>query len=416
MRRLIMLFVILSMILLSKPTSAEIPPYMQFQGKATDAQDAPLNGSYKITFRIYDVESGGSPIWSERHDAVGIENGVFSMLLGGISPLDISFDKPYWISIEINTTDGTGEMPRQRITSVGYAYRAEEANRAEMADYASIAAEANRLATKEGGYDPSTLVTGQIWFEPAAGLDTNIKLLLHFDVDNGDKYVKDSSLSGHSITLQGDARLSRAAKKWGNASIYLDGNGDYLTIPYSSDWDIISSGDYTIDFWAKHNNASTMVSYLSLGDSRGNNSWNLYRTTGNQISFWILSGGSNIFTITSTGTGNILNNAEWHHIALCKVGNDYGIYVDGGLAANGTCSREINLVYALNIGILWYNDSKRGFFNGYMDEIRIQHGNPFGADPTDENDNFNPPTSAYNKGSIKFYDGKHVYTLTAVED
>ncbi|MBL7069351.1 MAG: hypothetical protein ISS34_05790 [Candidatus Omnitrophica bacterium] len=106
---------------------AEIPHYMQFQGKVTDAQDAPLNGSYKLTFRIYDVESGGSPIWSERHedDAVEVENGVFSVLLGGVNPLDIAFDKPYWISIEVDTINGANEMDRQMITSVAYAYKAE---------------------------------------------------------------------------------------------------------------------------------------------------------------------------------------------------------------------------------------------------------------------------------------------------
>jgi len=125
MRHLIILLTFLSLICIAAPSIAEIPHYMQFQGKATDNQDTPLNGTYKLTFRIYDAETGAAPIWNETHDAVSVENGVFSVLLGGVSDLNLSFDTPYWISVEIGTLDGSNEMPRQLISSVAYAYKAE---------------------------------------------------------------------------------------------------------------------------------------------------------------------------------------------------------------------------------------------------------------------------------------------------
>ena len=61
MKQLLTLFIILNFVLITTLGTAEIPPYMQFQGKATDVDDKPLDGEdYTLTFRIYDAESGGN--------------------------------------------------------------------------------------------------------------------------------------------------------------------------------------------------------------------------------------------------------------------------------------------------------------------------------------------------------------------
>ena len=142
MKHLIISLTILSMILTGGLSFAEIPHYMQFQGKATDADDAPLDGSHNLTFRIYDAESEGNLEWTEAHTDVDVEDGVFSVLLGGVTALDIAFDEPYWISVDIN---GTGEMPLQRISSVGYAYYASTAKRAEEADAVTDTSEFGKI-------------------------------------------------------------------------------------------------------------------------------------------------------------------------------------------------------------------------------------------------------------------------------
>jgi len=125
------LFIVLVALSLSTSVFAEIPHYMQFQGKATDINDTPLNSPHDLTFRIYDAETAGNLIWNETHNHVQIENGIFSVILGGVNPLNVSFDKPYWISMEIGIS---GEMPRQTIASVGYAYRAGEADYAKVSE------------------------------------------------------------------------------------------------------------------------------------------------------------------------------------------------------------------------------------------------------------------------------------------
>ncbi len=161
MRRLIVLLVTVIIVLSCEQGFAEIPPYMQFQGKATDTDGTPLNSTdtdYDLTFRIYESISDEVAIWTETHNDVTIENGVFSVLLGTVEPLNISFNMPYWISTEIN---GAGEMDRQRIASTGYAYYAQKA---EEAGYASIAGGVDELVIENRTSDPLNPQTGRIWF------------------------------------------------------------------------------------------------------------------------------------------------------------------------------------------------------------------------------------------------------------
>ena len=146
---------------------AEIPHVINFQGKATDTTGNPLNGAYNLTFRIYNHETVGDLLWSETHASVTITNGIFSTLLGAVTPLDLPFDEDYWLSVEVNED---GEMdPRTRFASVAYAYKAE------TADYATTAGTAQNLDTTnvidaKGGLvietrtsDPASPITGQIW-------------------------------------------------------------------------------------------------------------------------------------------------------------------------------------------------------------------------------------------------------------
>ncbi|MFH1245214.1 MAG: hypothetical protein V1662_01890 [Candidatus Omnitrophota bacterium] len=121
----IIAWVFLGMIL-TAPIEAGVPEMIRYQGKLTGTNAAPLNGKYNITLRLYNAASAGTLLWSETQQQVEVANGIFTVLLGSVAPLDLAFDEPYWLSIEVGND---GEMdPRQRITSVGYAYRAKVAD------------------------------------------------------------------------------------------------------------------------------------------------------------------------------------------------------------------------------------------------------------------------------------------------
>ncbi len=108
--------------LVSVICEADIPHLINYQGKLTDKDNKPvIDGTYPVTFRIYDSETAGSLLWEETQ-SITVQKGVFSALLGGVTNLDLSFDKPYFLEIKVKDEVLS---PRQRIASVGYAYRAE---------------------------------------------------------------------------------------------------------------------------------------------------------------------------------------------------------------------------------------------------------------------------------------------------
>src|SRR3989338_3931684 len=130
-------FIILSAFLLWTMDSglwtsyADITHLINYQGKLTDTAGKPVtDGIHSITFRIYDVESGGSFLWEETQ-SVSVSKGIFSVMLGGVTALNLAFDKPYWLEIKVKDEVMS---PRQRIASSAYAIRAENANNAVNAD------------------------------------------------------------------------------------------------------------------------------------------------------------------------------------------------------------------------------------------------------------------------------------------
>ncbi|MFA4889367.1 MAG: hypothetical protein WC628_07340 [Candidatus Omnitrophota bacterium] len=145
---------------------AAVPQLINYQGKLTSKGPTPLdeNKDHEITFRIYDVESGGTPLWEEIHPDVRIEKGIFAVMLGSKTDFKpkLSFDKDYYLEIKVE--DDEPMAPRQRLASVGYALMAEKARSAEKADAAEGSIKASGgLVIETRTSDPSSPATGQIW-------------------------------------------------------------------------------------------------------------------------------------------------------------------------------------------------------------------------------------------------------------
>lgn len=60
---------------------AQAPQLLNYQGRLTDANGAPRNGSFPMSFAIL----GGTSSWSEAQ-TVNVANGFFSVLLGSVTP------------------------------------------------------------------------------------------------------------------------------------------------------------------------------------------------------------------------------------------------------------------------------------------------------------------------------------------
>lgn len=105
------------------PAFGQVPHLINYQGKLTDAQDNPVTGSPPIVFSIYPTATGGAAVWTESYPSVAVTAGLFNVLLGSITPLNLPFDRDYYLGVKIGND---AEMaPRKRMVSVATAFRAE---------------------------------------------------------------------------------------------------------------------------------------------------------------------------------------------------------------------------------------------------------------------------------------------------
>ena len=118
MKRVFLLCIIMT-ILAAQVSWSAIPETMSYQGKLTDGSgNAVADGNYSLTFNIYDVSAGGSALWTETHGDVATVNGIFNVILGSDTLLDIAFDKQYWLGIKVG--GGAELTPRIKLTSSPY--------------------------------------------------------------------------------------------------------------------------------------------------------------------------------------------------------------------------------------------------------------------------------------------------------
>lgn len=113
-------------VLLTGTVSAGIPKKINYQGKlVASGTRVALAGTHDVTFRIYSAMDGGTALWVESKAVVADSSGVFSTLLGSESPINISFDGPCWLEVEV---DGEILLPRREIASSAYAFHAMDAD------------------------------------------------------------------------------------------------------------------------------------------------------------------------------------------------------------------------------------------------------------------------------------------------
>ena len=112
----------LALFLLPNAASAAVPSTISYQGYITTLSGSPASGPVDITFTLYSSPAGTAVLWTETESAVPLVNGVYSVSLGSVTPLNLPFDQQYWLGVKVGTDP---EMtPRQALTSVPFAFRA----------------------------------------------------------------------------------------------------------------------------------------------------------------------------------------------------------------------------------------------------------------------------------------------------
>ena len=164
-------------------------------------------------------------------------------------------------------------------------------------------------------------------------LSSLTKLLIH-----GNATLVDST-GTHTLTANGDAALTADIPNFGTGAARLDGSGDYIEIPDSSQWDF-GTGDYTIEGWFRWT-AAVDNGYLIYRANGGGNVCDLQYESGVLYHYTMNSSLSASFTPVA-GT--------WYHIAATRSGTDRKLYVNGVVLASDTNSSNVSQTTPYLIG------------------------------------------------------------------
>ena len=194
----------------------------------------------------------------------------------------------------------------------------------------------------------------------------------HLDFENKGKI--------HTLTANGNVHHETDQAKFGNSSIYFDGNGDYIGI---NDIDQFTfPGDFTVEFFARMGDQAD--NYTTLFDDENHRfrvNLGSASTSAPKLTFY-----STITDAHTSGTSDIGDNA-WHHCAIVRDNGTLRIFVDGTQENTRASSGGlIDVSGAFEIGR--YDESASLQYAGYLDEIRISSIARYTS-------NFTPTTSAF---------------------
>ena len=156
------------------------------------------------------------------------------------------------------------------------------------------------------------------------------------------------------FTASGNAQLSTAEKKFGTASLLLDGTGDFVTTSYTSS--LLTSSEWAVDFWVYSSTLTSQTAHLWDGQN-SNSGFALRISSGN---LQVIKDNS----ITRSVSGQLSNNT-WHHIRLQRRFAFTEVFVDGYQRG-----QQAGAGYNAHTYVIGAKENGSEEFTGYIDEFR----------------------------------------------
>ena len=188
---------------------------------------------------------------------------------------------------------------------------------------------------------------------------TNTALLLNFT--NGQIY--DNGMMNNFITV-GSAQVSTSVVKYGTGSIFINGSGNYLTMPSTVTLGFGTS-DFTIEGWLYLVSTSSYSTIISNRTSDTDSTAGRWSVAVRTSAFEFFSGGSQI---VSSGT---VSTSTWTHFAVSRSSGSLRLFLNGTQVGSTTSFTTSLSTLAASIGA---NGAGTEPLTGYIDELRITNG------------------------------------------
>lgn len=187
----------------------------------------------------------------------------------------------------------------------------------------------------------------------------------------------------HEVTANGNALIQSTTTILGYPCAYFDGVGDYLSTPYSLDFNP-ESGNFTAECWVIPSSLGNR-SVMGFASSGGGNSlWALGQTSADIWQVIWFNGTSH-----ESIDGGVVTVNRLTHLKFERVGQVMSLYQDGVQISSASRSSTSSFGEASQLSIGRMGDYDGQYFQGFIGGIRIAKGWASGQEA------FLPPVSAF---------------------
>ena len=170
--------------------------------------------------------------------------------------------------------------------------------------------------------------------------------------------------SPKTLSRFGDSQLDTAQKKFGTASILLDGTEDNVKVPTDEDFGF-GSANWCLEAFIRPGSVTGTQRIFDLRDASATDTAPTMYLNGTALHFAVGN--------TSHINGGTLATGTWYHVAVARSNGTTRLFLDGTELGTYTDGNDYGTTTPVVIGSD-YQASPTEAFNGYVDEVRISKG------------------------------------------
>jgi len=167
-----------------------------------------------------------------------------------------------------------------------------------------------------------------------------------------------------TLSRFGDSQLDTAQKKFGTASILLDGTEDNVKVPTDEDFGF-GTANWCLEAFIRPGSVTGTQRIFDLRDGSATDTAPTMYLNGTALHFAVGN--------TSQINGGTLSTNTWYHVAVARNGGTTKLFLDGTELGTYTDANDYGTTTPVVIGSD-YQASPTEAFNGHVDEVRISKG------------------------------------------
>lgn len=191
----------------------------------------------------------------------------------------------------------------------------------------------------------------------------SVSLLLPLTGANGSTSFKDLSNNNLTVSRFGDSQISTTQSKFsGLGSLYLDGTGDYLSVPNDAAFSL--TGDFTVEWFGYGASYGRVIARWNLSNALG---W-LAAIDATALTWGEANSGT--FVAARTFSISTPSSSAWHHVAFCRSGTSLRAFFNG-TQVGSTVTTSSNHTPAVSTATTIGQAENTTYVTGYLSNIRV---------------------------------------------